>query len=218
MINFHRQFIRPGQLCFDIGANEGERTSVFLAIGARIVAAEPQQKCFVHLQKKFTKNPNVHLVQSAVASAAGEAELLLCDETNECATFSQSFVNHYAAQHNMHWSQKVKVRVTTLDQLIKNYGLPHFCKIDVEGYEGHVLRGLSQPIPVIMLEFNRPLLSDTRQCIQILSQLGNYRLNFITYENMHLALPEWQTPETFLTNLDQIIPENILTGEIVASL
>ncbi len=39
---FYSQFIRPGDLVFDIGANRGDRTEVFVQMGARVVAAEPQ--------------------------------------------------------------------------------------------------------------------------------------------------------------------------------
>jgi len=33
------------------------------------------------------------------------------------------------------------------------YGLPHFCKIDVEGFEEQALAGLSRPLPVLSFEF-----------------------------------------------------------------
>jgi hypothetical protein len=51
------------------------------------------------------------------------------------------------------WQKSSKVQVTTLNQLIKDYGNPSFCKIDVEGYEYKVLKGLSEPIKTISFEF-----------------------------------------------------------------
>ncbi len=56
---FYRAFIKPGMLCFDIGPHLGNRTSVWLQLGARVVAAEPQPVCIQYLQKKFGKNNNV---------------------------------------------------------------------------------------------------------------------------------------------------------------
>jgi hypothetical protein len=39
---FYARFIRPGDLCFDIGAHVGSRLGAWLPLGARIVAVEPQ--------------------------------------------------------------------------------------------------------------------------------------------------------------------------------
>lgn len=37
------QFIKKNDLCFDIGANEGDQTSLFLELGAKVVSVEPQR-------------------------------------------------------------------------------------------------------------------------------------------------------------------------------
>ena len=47
---------------------------------------------------------------------------------------------------HVHWEPGATVSVITLDDLIAQYGEPAFCKIDVEGYELEVLRGLSRPL------------------------------------------------------------------------
>src|ERR1700691_2125052 len=44
-VALYAPFISPGDLCFDVGANIGEKTEVFLALGARVVAFEPQPYC-----------------------------------------------------------------------------------------------------------------------------------------------------------------------------
>src|SRR6186997_854417 len=35
-VKFYKQFLSPGNLCFDIGANIGNRTRVFLQLGATV--------------------------------------------------------------------------------------------------------------------------------------------------------------------------------------
>ena len=47
------QFICPGELVFDIGANTGHLTQVFLSLGARVVCVEPHPDCVKALKKKF---------------------------------------------------------------------------------------------------------------------------------------------------------------------
>jgi len=45
--------------------------------------------------------------------------------------------------------------MVTLDAAtIETFGKPFYCKIDVEGWELDVLKGLSQPIPLISFEFH----------------------------------------------------------------
>jgi Methyltransferase FkbM domain len=70
--------------------------------------------------------------------------------------------------------KKVNVNTTTLDQLIVRYGLPSFAKIDVEGHEIQVFRGLSQPIPLIVFEANLPVfLTETYQIIDLLEEMDS---------------------------------------------
>src|SRR5258708_6503813 len=55
MMKHYATFIRRGDLCFDIGANVGNRTEIFLGLGARVVVLEPQKKCTNILQRSFAK-------------------------------------------------------------------------------------------------------------------------------------------------------------------
>ena len=53
MIQFYSNFISNGDLCFDVGANIGNRTEVFLELGAKVICVEPQQACLQQLNKIF---------------------------------------------------------------------------------------------------------------------------------------------------------------------
>ena len=55
---FYGQFVKEGDLCFDIGAHNGNRTSTWLSLGARVVAIEPQPRFFQYLQDKFNSHEN----------------------------------------------------------------------------------------------------------------------------------------------------------------
>ena len=48
---FYSKLIQNGDLCFDVGANVGNRTEAFLKLGARIVAVEPQPECIAVLNE-----------------------------------------------------------------------------------------------------------------------------------------------------------------------
>src|SRR5689334_10232142 len=46
-VEFYRNTLkgfRPGHVIFDVGANEGQKTDIFLRLGAKVVAAEPDER------------------------------------------------------------------------------------------------------------------------------------------------------------------------------
>lgn len=215
MIQFYQNFITKGDLCFDIGANIGERTDCFVKLGAKVITVEPQSTCFTILTEKYRNSPQVKALQVAVGSSEREDVLMICEESNECTTLSKEFVATYTAFSGLHWTKTEKINVITLDSLCERFGMPKFCKLDVEGYESEVLLGLSKPIPYICFEFNYPMLEDTLKCLHILSSLYDYQCNFFIYEKMELVLKEWMPISDFRSRLRQIIHSNMLTGEII---
>lgn len=73
------------------------------------------------------------------------------------------------------WSAPVKIPITTLDKLIEKYGKPHFIKIDVEGYELEVLKGLTQAINWISFEYTVP--EQTQKAIDCILQIQKFNPN-----------------------------------------
>lgn len=80
MLKFYSQFIRKGDLCFDVGANTGKFTSVFLELGAKVVCVEPQEVCLRELHQSLGDNRNVIIVGEALGQFEGEGELMICEE------------------------------------------------------------------------------------------------------------------------------------------
>src|SRR3954451_22519767 len=68
---FYGQFISTGDLVFDVGAHVGKRTAVFLALGARVVAVEPQAECVAELRRSFARNDRLSIVPHALAATEG---------------------------------------------------------------------------------------------------------------------------------------------------
>ena len=202
----YQTFLPPHALVFDIGAHLGDRTRAFSSLGARVVAFEPQPALFRWLRRLVGSRPGVILRQEAVGRAPGEATLAVSRRTPTVSTLSQDWLTglhrRNASFEGVSWEESVHVPVITLDQLIAEYGLPDFCKIDVEGFEAEVLAGLSQPVPALSFEFVAGALEVALDSVRRLESLGSYEFNAIAGEQRRFLFPGWQSASEMLTWLE----------------
>jgi hypothetical protein len=103
---------------------------------------------------------------------------------------------------------------TTLDRLIELHGKPCFIKIDVEGYECEVVKGLSQSVGTLSIEFTPEIPDPTLRCIDHLAGLGDVRLNYAVAETMDLLLDNWVSPREMAGILASFQGDNSLFGDV----
>jgi len=214
----YSRFVRPGQLCFDVGANLGARTDVMLALGARVVAVEPQSEIAAELRRRFARRPGLVVVAKAVGAAEGEATMYVSD-LHLISTLSLEWVEECAQRPDLRrhaHSTTVKVAMTTLDALIREHGAPAFIKIDVEGFERQVLAGLSMAVPALSFEAT-PWRSDAAaECVRVLERLGLTRFDYSLGDDMRLHFGRWQTPDEMGAFCRDVLPEQPTYGDIYA--
>lgn len=216
-LTFYSQFLKPGDLCFDVGANIGNRTEIFVELGAKTICLEPQENCWKHLHQRFRDTKNVSIVQKAVGDYEGFAELSICEDASTISTLSREWKTSGRFSHNFEWTKTQSVPITTLDRLIEVYGCPKFCKIDVEGFEVSVLRGLTKPIPFLSFEFNVELIHEVEVCIQHLQTIAQVEFNYSIGESMELVFPNWVSARNLVDSLRQTNDE-LLWGDVYAKL
>jgi FkbM family methyltransferase len=196
---FYGQLISPGDLCFDVGANIGNRVSSLLAIGAKVVAFEPQRACVKILRRRFGKNIEI------VPEAVGDTQEILdmhISNFSALSSLSSEWIDSVkdARFRLFEWIATEKVHVNTLDQAIKTYGVPAFIKIDVEGFEPKVLKGLSTPVDLISFEYATPeQTGNVVACIKLIADVNhNIEFNYSIGESMQIALDTWISTEEML--------------------
>ena len=224
LLKFYSRFIKKDDLCFDIGANYGRRTEIFLKLGARVVAVEPQDACIQELEKKYGSNKRVILVKKAISDKQGEEELMISD-SHTLSSMSKEWINSikssdmfFVSTQAFSWQKTAKVRVTTLNQLIKEYGKPAFLKIDVEGYEYKVLKSLSEPIKVISFEFTptQVFILSAINIVKHLASIGEVKFNYSFGESISLVLNEWVGHDEISNILLNLPKKTPISGDIYA--
>jgi FkbM family methyltransferase len=216
----YRQFAGEGDLCFDVGANLGNRVRCFRALGCRVIAVEPQSFCQRTLAKEFGGDDQVKILPVALGAAPGTAKLKT-SKVHVLSTLSPSFIEKTRESGRfagVSWSGEEEVKITTLDALIAEHGMPRFEKIDGEGFESEVLAGLSQAVPGLSFEWAPEIPDNAIACIERLGSLGNYEYNYSWGESMRLARPQWLAPEAMLRVIDDFAGENQMFGDIYARL
>lgn len=215
MRKFYSQFLAEGDLCFDVGANVGNRTRIFVQLGASVVCIEPHHSCAEHLRSHYGRRPDVVVLEKAVGDHEGHAELAVCDRDPALSSLFDEWrtKSRFAKDHR--WTRAQRVPLTTLDALIAEYGIPRFCKIDVEGFEEKVLRGLTRPIPFLSFEFTREFLQNAWDCVDHILSTGPHKFQFSIGETMEFLFQEW-VPEGDLHKELLCADDELLWGDIYA--
>ena len=213
---FYSRFISPGNTVFDIGANHGNRTEIFSQLADTVVAVEPQ----LRLLDKFKLYPNVHIVEKAVGAAANSAEMMVSNfpSVGSLSPHWVAAVKQSGRFPQCNWDKRRTVEMTTLDALIEEYGKPAFIKIDVEGFESEVLRGLSQAVAALSIEFTPEFAEATYCSIKRLLALGNYEFNWDFRETFSMPWDGWMGEGEVLRDLSRFSGDNIAYGDVYARL
>ena len=186
---FLQQFYKSGELVFDVGANNGSKALLLAKGGAHIICFEPQPECIATLQANFFQHPNVIIVQKGIADTPGTLKLSICSEASTISTFSEEWKKGRFADYT--WDSTIDVEVITLEDAIKEYGTPVYIKIDVEGFEMEVLKGLKTSVPFVSFEFTVENTNRTQQCLEHLQSIGYRWFNVTIGESAYLSFDTW---------------------------
>ena len=134
-----REHVKPGQICFDIGANIGYLTLIFAKLigeSGRVYAVEPNKKNMKVLKKNIILNNYQNIITTvdklAISNKNGEAKFFLSDSSNLGSLKEISSSN----------GTTKTVKTVTIDEYLKDKDLPDNYEMDAEGYEVHILNGM----------------------------------------------------------------------------
>lgn len=211
---------------FDVGANVGFiATQLAQAIngrGCRIIAFEPVYQTFTKLTESVQRlglESKIWPICCAISDRGGAICSMASNQRESLFARVQRDTGEVPSGANVTWCSEV-----TIDSVVQSLGItPMLIKIDVEGWEAHVLRGartlLQGPTPpVISFELNPFTLRDMGSSVEaVAAELRGYRMFYIDdFEGQKIPFGEAIRDLTALTWTCNVFaaPAEIQTGHI----
>jgi FkbM family methyltransferase len=177
-------------LVYDVGLHDGTDTEYYLHKGYNVIAIDANPNLIKKAEKKYEDHiQRGKLVLLNVAISDVETELAFSISAED----QFSSLNEEAAKRGSGIRKKVIVSSKKLSSLFREYGIPMYCKIDIEGYDAIALQtldatqGLPQYISVEteMVPFNGSIEEkDIFFNLNRLQQLGYTKFKFVNQDTL----------------------------------
>jgi FkbM family methyltransferase len=178
--------VRPGDICYDLGASIGYMTLLMARKAKHVYAFEPAPHAIAEMKRHLAANAmeNVTIVPSPVSNCVREVRFVLTD------TAYGSSINDTETR----WPV-LQLQTTTLDSFVANHPAPDFLKLDVEGEEGAVLEGAQELLGQ----------RKTRICCEVHHREAA--------ESVLATLERFGYTTTLLDGTPATVPQNVIPGE-----
>ncbi len=176
----HELLLNPRMSFLQIGAFDGvgddDLRELIIAHKLRGVLVEPQPIAFVRLQQTYRNQPQVTLLQAAIAEQVGTRELYV---TRSEASMAASFDRGHLRKHGIPDSEIVAQEVPchTVESALRAGGFQQvdLIQIDAEGYDWPIIRSIdfSRLRPrILRFEYRHMAAKDADACLSLLAKHG----------------------------------------------
>src|ERR1700730_4128983 len=123
-------------LIYDVGMHVGEDTNFYIDRGFRVVGIEANPQLVARIRETFAQpiaDGSLQLVDKAIASAGGKVQLAV-----NRVWSGVSSINPVVIERNLSagWgSDYVEVEAVPFHEIILEFGMPYYLKIDIEGMD-----------------------------------------------------------------------------------
>lgn len=160
-------------LLFDIGANRGDAVVAGLSKGFdKVIAVEAAPRIYSQLVSNFIYNPAVVPLRFAVSNTNNKTVEFYEAVEDGLSTLNKDWLTNPDMPYNGKEYRTIKAATITIDKLVELYGAPDLIKIDVEGAEWDVFRGMTKHQGQLAFEWTDATLEEHAKQLEYLSSLG----------------------------------------------
>lgn len=129
-------------LIFDIGMHRGADTEWYLAKGFRVVAVEANPVLVKDVTQRFASeiaSGQLTIENVGIGPSADTLPFYVNLDNDEWSSFSK----HFGTRNNTKF-EIINVPCISARTLFEKYGVPYFVKVDIEGFDHHVVRATGE--------------------------------------------------------------------------
>ena len=129
-------------LIYDVGMNDGDDTAYYLHEGYRVVAVEVDPALIELARERFDgpiRQGRLELVQAAIGPRRETAQFWICEGKSVWNSFDRQI-----ASREGHTCHAIEVECLQFRDLLEQYGVPFYLKVDIEGHDTYCVADLDQ--------------------------------------------------------------------------
>ena len=192
---------------FDIGSNIGKWTLENIDRCDKIISVEASPSVFERL-KQNCNNDKITLVNYAVCDNNFKDITFFQADCDTISTINKDWLTCEKMRFCNFPYKEIVCKTTTIDELIRLFGIPELIKIDVEGGEYDCIKSLTQKVDLLCFEWASETNDITFKSLDYLTTLGFSRF-FLQFEDKYTFRPtEFYDLETIKNSLSKTIPRN----------
>jgi FkbM family methyltransferase len=175
------------RLIYDVGMHRGEDTDFYLKRGHCVVGIEANPTLVAELRARFKAEISagqLRIVDKAINSHAGMARFAINQMNSVWGTLRDEFISRNDALGSP--STFIEVECLTFGQILREYGMPYYLKIDIEGCDLlclEALNGFDDRPRYVSIETvatsPRRGVAETLAEIRLLRRLGYKRFQYV---------------------------------------
>src|ERR1051325_11727477 len=144
------------KLIYDVGMNDGADTAFYLHQGYNVVGIDADPTMVEAVRERFAnevRNGRLTLLNVGIAEKPGTALFWICEGFPEWNSFDRTLAAKDGKRHH-----SIEVRTVPFGDILDEYGVPHYLKIDIEGHDQFCVRALAGgPLPRYISTEHQPL-------------------------------------------------------------